>query len=258
MRQVTSLKVEGKRIEATVTRLRELKEVIGKTTATFEEQVQHDLLLAKMQLAADEERVAFERKKIKDDSALADQYELKAKTEAQLKRNVDSSRINIAAKLSGIPAHTEKNMLDERLERATSAARAKLAELHAGLLAAAHIKNTGDSIVKRPVPEQFPKLGASVDVVAKALASTNVDRLAGLLNSVADANGDDVLSVVVSPSERNAFSRPSPHTSRYFSTPPAVALGVTTMGFLRPMTLMLSTISLKTRPFRSRGLITSI
>ncbi|WP_028731312.1 SbcC/MukB-like Walker B domain-containing protein [Pandoraea sp. E26] len=195
MRQVTSLKVEGKRIEATVTRLRELKEVIGKTTATFEEQVQHDLLLAKMQLAADEERVAFERKKIKDDSALADQYELKAKTEAQLKRNVDSSRINIAAKLSGIPAHTEKNMLDERLERATSAARAKLAELHAGLLAAAHIKNTGDSIVKRPVPEQFPKLGASVDVVAKALASTNVDRLAGLLNSVADANGDDVLSV---------------------------------------------------------------
>lgn len=195
MRQVTSLKVEGKRIEATVTRLRELKEVIGKTTATFEEQVQHDLLLAKMQLAADEERVAFERKKIKDDSALADQHELKAKTEAQLKRNVDSSRINIAAKLSGIPAHTEKNMLDERLERATSAARAKLAELHAGLLAAAHIKNTGDSIVKRPVPEQFPKLRASVDVVAKALASTNVDRLAGLLNSVADANGDDVLSV---------------------------------------------------------------
>lgn len=33
MRQVTNLKVEGARIAATVTRLRELKEVIGKTTA---------------------------------------------------------------------------------------------------------------------------------------------------------------------------------------------------------------------------------
>jgi energy-coupling factor transporter ATP-binding protein EcfA2 len=195
MRQVTSLKVEGKRIEATVTRLRELKVVIGKTSAAFEEQVQYDLLLAKMQLAADEERIASERKKIKDDSALVDQHELKAKTEAQLKRNVDSSRINIAAKLSGIPAHTQKKTLDERLERATSAARGKLAELHAGLLAAAHIKNTGDAIVKRPVPEQFPKLRGSVDVVANAFASTNVDRLAGLLNSIVDANGDGVLSV---------------------------------------------------------------
>lgn len=195
MRQVTSLKVEGKRIEATVTRLRELKEAIGKTTATFEEQVQYDLLLAKMQLAADKDRIASEREKIKDDSALVDQHELKAKTEAQLKYNVDSSRIDIAAKLSGIPAHAEKKTLDERLERATSAARSKLAELHAGLHAAAHIKNTGDAIVKRPVPEQFPKLRASVDAVAKALASTNVDRLTGLLNSVEDANCDDVLSV---------------------------------------------------------------
>ena len=195
MRQVTNLKVEGKRIEATVTRLRELKEVIGKTTATFEEQVQYDLLLAKMQLAADEERIASEREKIKDDRALVDQHELKVKTEAKLKHNVDSARINIAAKLSGIPAHTEKKTLDERLERATSVARGKLAELNAALLAAAHIKNTGDAIVKRAVPEQFPKLRESVGVVAKALASTNVDRLAGLLNFVVDANRDDVLSV---------------------------------------------------------------
>ncbi|MNX22060.1 hypothetical protein D3C86_520300 [compost metagenome] len=195
MRQVTNLKVEGKRIEATVTRLRELKEAVGKTTTTFEEQVQYDLLLAKMQLAVDEERVASEREKIKDDSALVDRYELKAKTEAQLKHNVDNNRINVAAKLSGIPAHTEKKTLDERLKRATSDARGKLAELRTGLLAAAHIKNTGDAIVQRPVPERFPKLRASVDAVAKALASTNVDRLAGLLNSVEDANCDDVLSV---------------------------------------------------------------
>lgn len=195
MRQVTSLKVEGKRIEATVARLRDLKGVIRKTTTTFEEQVQHDLLLSKMQLAADEERIASELQKIKDDRALVDQYDLKAKTEAQLKLNVDSSRIDIAAKLSGIPAHAEKKTLDERLERATLAARAKLSELNASLHAAAHITNTGDTIVKRPVPEQFPKLRASIDAVAKTLASTNVDRLTGLLNLVTDANRDDVLSV---------------------------------------------------------------
>jgi len=195
MRQVTSLKVEGKRIESTVTRLRELKDIIGKTATAFEEQVQYDLLLAKMQVTADEDRISAERKRIKDDNKLVEQHELKAKTEAQLKRNVDSSRIDIAAKLSGIPAHAEKKTLDERLERTTSAARVKLDELNASLHTAAHIKNTGDAVVKRQVPEQFLKLRTSVDAVAKALASTDVDRLAGLLDSVVDVNRDDVLSV---------------------------------------------------------------
>ncbi|MCD4499681.1 SbcC/MukB-like Walker B domain-containing protein [Chromobacterium vaccinii] len=195
MRQVTSLKVEGKRIETTVTRLRELKKVVSKTTATFEEQVQYDLLLAKIQLAADDERIASERKKIEDDSALVNQCKRKVEAEEQLRRNLDDSRIEIVAKLKGISAHTEKEILDERLERATSAARKKLTELQAGLRAAAHIKNTGDDIVRQPVPEQFPKLRVSVDAVAKALVATNVDRLAGLLDSVVDANRDDDLSV---------------------------------------------------------------
>ncbi len=195
MRQVTSLKVEGERIAATVSRLRELKEVVSKTTATFEKQVQCDLLLAKMQLAADDERVALERVKIKDNRALTEQYNLKAKTEEQLKGLLDRNRIEISAKLLGIPAHAEKKTLEESLERATSAARGKLDELRAGLTAAAHIKNTGDAIVMRQVPEQFPKLRASVQAVARALASTNVERLAGLLDSVVDASRDNVLSV---------------------------------------------------------------
>jgi energy-coupling factor transporter ATP-binding protein EcfA2 len=195
MRQVTNLKQEGKRLEGTVVRLRELKEVIGKTASTFEDQVYCELLLAKMQLAADDERIAGERKKMSDDNALASRYELKAKTEAQLKKGVDDSRIEIAAKLSGIAAHTEKTALDERLERATSGARAKLAELHAGLHAAAHIKNVADGLARRHVPEQFPKLRTSVEAVAIAIATTSVERFAGLLDAVMDANRDDVLSV---------------------------------------------------------------
>jgi energy-coupling factor transporter ATP-binding protein EcfA2 len=195
MRQVTSLKQEGKRLEGTVTRLRELKEGIGKTASTFEEQVHYELLLAKMQLAADDECIAAERKKIADDKALAGRYKLKAKTETQLKKGVDDSRIEIAAKLSGIAAHTEKKALDERLERATAGTRAKLAELHAGLHAAAHIKNVADGLAKRPLPEQFLKLRASVAAVAKAIGTTSVERFAGLLDAVVDANRDDVLSV---------------------------------------------------------------
>ncbi|WP_298829431.1 SbcC/MukB-like Walker B domain-containing protein [uncultured Piscinibacter sp.] len=190
MRQVTSLKNEGKRLETAVGRLRELKELTGKTAATFEEQVQYDLLLAKMQVAADEERIALERQRIKDDTEIAERYAQKAKTQQELKRAVDKSRISIAARLEGIPAHTEKQTLDERLARATTAARNKLGELHAGLHAAAQITNAADGLLRRPIPEQFPKLKASVEAVAKAVSTTNVSRLAGLLDAVVDANRD--------------------------------------------------------------------
>lgn len=195
MRQVTNLKQEGKRLEATVGRLRELKELIGKTASTFEEQVQYDLLLAKMQLAADDDRIAQEQKRIGDDMELVERYGQKGKTEEQLKKGVDSSRIDIAAKLRGIPAHTEKQTLDERLARASSGARAKLSELHAGLYSAAQIKNAADGLVGRSIPEQFPKLKASVGALAQAIASTNVARLSGLLDAVVDANRDPELVV---------------------------------------------------------------
>jgi energy-coupling factor transporter ATP-binding protein EcfA2 len=195
MRQVTNLKDEGKRLEATVGRLRELKEHIGKTASTFEEQVQYDLLLAKMQVAVDDERIAQERKRIKDDTELAERYAQKAKTEALLKKGIDSSRIDIAAKLRGIPAHTEKQTLDDQLARANTGARNKLAELHAGLHAAAQITNVADGIVRRLIPEHFTKLKVSVDAVAKAIASTNVTRLGGLLDAVVEANRDQDLVV---------------------------------------------------------------
>ena len=195
MRQVTSLKVEGKRLEATVTRLRELREVIGRTSATFEEQVQYDLLLARMQLASDDERIAQEQKRIKDDTERAERYAQRAKTEEHLKRSVDRSRIDIEAKLRGIAAHTEKKTLDELLERSTSSARAKLTELTNALFTAAQIKNAADNLAKRPIPEKFPRLKASVVAVAKAVAFTNVDRLAGLLDAVVTASQKDELSV---------------------------------------------------------------
>jgi hypothetical protein len=195
MRQVTNLKGEGKRLELTVGRLRELKEIIGQTAAAFEDQVQLDLLQAKMQLVADEQRIAQERQKIENDTALVKRQQVKAATEGQQKQGVDNSRIEIAARLKGIPANTQKETLDQRLERATSAARARLGDLRAGLHAAAHMTSAGDQIVARPVSEQFPRLRASVAAVADAVSSTNIDRLAGLLESVATADSDAVLSV---------------------------------------------------------------
>lgn len=195
MRQVTNLKQEGKRLEATVARLGDLRQVVQDTAKAFEEQVHFDLLLAKMQLAKDEEQVSMERQNIHAEQAQIENLKRTIQAQQQLKSAVDASRIELAARLSGIPAHTQKKTLDEQLGRASLGARAKLQELHQELYAAARIKNAADGLVQRSVPEHFPKLRASVEAVARALAGTHVERFEGLLSAVEEARGDEELSV---------------------------------------------------------------
>ncbi len=195
MRQVTNLKQEGKRLEDTVYRLHHLKEHIGATAVAFEEQVQLDLLFAKMQLAEDEARIALEQNRIHKDQKLAQQNQQKTETEAALKKAVDNSRIDIATQLGGNVIHTEKKALDEQLARATSSARNTLRALHSGLIAAANIKNAADHIVGQIVSERFSKLHKAVEAVAQAIAHTDMDRLGGLLNALADADQNATIAV---------------------------------------------------------------
>lgn len=190
MRQVTNLKQEGQRLEATMVRLRDLDATIGKTAGAFELLVQLELLQARMRLAADEEKLAAERRRIQDEKRSIEQHGQSTKVAQLQKEAADRSRISLAAQLSGIPAHLEKQTLDERLQRATSNARAKLNELRAGLTSAAQIGNTAETLVKRELPEQLTRLRTSVAAVGRALGATQMDRLAGLLDAVASAHSD--------------------------------------------------------------------
>ena len=85
MRQVTSLRQEGQRIQSTVDHLQDLKTLIGRASQAFEEQVQYDLLLAKMYMAADDARIAELDLAIKEDEALALRCRNKAASETVLK-----------------------------------------------------------------------------------------------------------------------------------------------------------------------------
>lgn len=195
MRQVTNLREEGERIGATVHRLKELKTAIGKTTAAFEEQVQYDLLLAKVQLRNADEAVAEEKRRIDADTALAKHHNAKAKSDAGLRKGVDASRIDVTAKLRGIPAHGEKERLEESLERANSSTKQVLLGLDRSLLSAAQLDNAARQLIGKPVPEQFPKLKAAVHAVATAMAATALDRLAALREQVFTASTGDEFNV---------------------------------------------------------------
>lgn len=190
MRQVTNLKEEGKRIEATVKRLGELKLAIGQTSTAFEEQVQYDLLLARLQLKLDDDRIASEEAKVREDNRLADTYDAKAKSERLLRDAADRNRIAIAARLQGIPAHEQKRQHEEAVKRATGVAHGVLSNLSLALLSAAKLDNAARQLVGKPVDDSFPRLKASVQAVADAIEGTAFERLAELRDAVVDASRD--------------------------------------------------------------------
>lgn len=197
MRQVTNLREEGERIGATVHRLKELKTVIVKTTGAFEQQVQYDLLLAKLQVRVAAEAITAEQALIVSAREKSEHHVAKANSEGNLRKGIDVSRIGIAAKLRGIPAHGEKERLEESLKRATHSAKLVLEGLNRSLLSAAQLDNAARELLGKPVPEQFPKLRAAVSIVAAAVASTAFERLAQLREKTAEAYSDGELNVSV-------------------------------------------------------------
>lgn len=195
MCQVTNLKHEGQRIEITVKRLKELTEAIGETTTAFEQQVKYDLLLAKQYVRADNERTSQELQKIADDTDLAKRHRAAELAEKGLREDKNKSLIRITAQLQGIPAHGEKERLEGSLSRATVTARTTLELLSRSLLAAAQLDNAARQLIGKPVPDQFPKLKASVQAVADAVSDTALDRLALLREAVVCAECEEELNV---------------------------------------------------------------
>lgn len=190
MRQVTNLREEGTRIAATVARLSGLTTAITATTSAFEEQVQFDLLSAKAHLREDDARIEAERRKIADDTDIVNRNTAYRNAEKALREGVDRSRIELAAKLSGIEAHGIKERLEDRLKAASATAKSTLEALLQGLLSAGKLENAASALIGKPIPEQCPRLKRSVEALATAFAATALERLALLHAAVVDAAGD--------------------------------------------------------------------
>jgi hypothetical protein len=193
MRQVTSLRMEGERLSATVARLADLKHTIGETAHAFEEQVQYELLLARMRLAADDKLIRDKEREKRDDEEVITRMGNQAHSEGETKRGLDTSRVDIQAKLLGIPAHAEKAELETRLARLTEDGRGKLSELHAGLKVAANVTSAAERLSGQAIEPRLTKVKTAVEKAGQALASADLERLAGLLDAVVDANAADPL-----------------------------------------------------------------
>lgn len=196
MRQVTSLRAEGERLSAIVSRLAVLKQAIGETAHSFEEQVQYDLLLARMRLEADNKVIRDKEREKTEDRQVIARMESQASSEAGTRRGLDASRVEIQAKLLGIPAHAEKTELESRLASLTQESRAKLSELHAGLKAAVNITSAAERLAGQAIDPRMAKVKTAIENAAKALAQADMERLAGLLEAVVAANSDHEIDPV--------------------------------------------------------------
>lgn len=184
MRQVTSLREEGERLSATVGRLKLLKAAVDETAVAFEQQVQYDMLLAKVHLRDDDARVADERRKIEKDGEIEERNLALIRTLSTQWDNLDRSRVQLTATLQGIEAHGVKERLELQLRNATTNARKVLEELAKGLRSAANIDQVARALAGKSVPREFTRLLPAVEAVAQAFGRTELGHLAELVQAV--------------------------------------------------------------------------
>lgn len=195
MRQVTNLRQEGERLEKNVGRLGILQTAINKTTTTYEQHVVQDMLVARLRLKMDEETIAAKTRKIKTTRETVHQEKTKISSWGLRVDGLDKSRINLAARLQGIPANAKKQDLDKRLADATATARMTLATLTDSLAAAGTLEECAKALIARSVPAALPKLNAAVSAVARALGQTELPRMAEYREAVRAAGADAELNV---------------------------------------------------------------
>lgn len=170
MRQVHNLRVEGERLKDNVARLEKISNASTKVTNAFEQSVQYQLLASKLNLQGDEKLITDDhqtvldlKRKIAEETTLIDGLQLDKKARS-------ASLVQIAARLSGIPAADQKQRIDERLTGARLAAKNAILTLVESLGAADKLQTTARTITGMQFPLTHRILSDAGSDVAEALA----------------------------------------------------------------------------------------
>lgn len=170
MRQVHNLRVEGERLKDNVARLEKIGSASLKVTNAYELSAQYQLLASKLslqdselQIDADQMDLHQMKRKIAEETALIDGLQLDKKARSE-------SLVQIAARLSGIPAADQKQRIDERLQAARLAAKTTVAALVESLGAADKLQTTARTITEMKFPLTHRLLSEAGGTVAETLA----------------------------------------------------------------------------------------
>lgn len=170
MRQVHNLRVEGERLKENVSRLEKIETASRKVTATYELSAQYQLVASKLNLQGDEEQVFADQQTISElKKKIADETAMIAGLQSDKKARSESL-VQIAARLSGIPAADQKQRIDERMQAARLAAKNTIMSVVESLGAADKLLNTAKTITTLQFPLTHRFLSDAGSNVASALA----------------------------------------------------------------------------------------
>ena len=195
MRQVSNLRQESVRLQSSVIKLTELQAAINEANKAHESHVMQSMLVAKLQLKADDEAIESKRKQIKKAKDAADEETGKITAWNSRIDILDGQRITLSARLQGIPVHNQKLELDVALAKATATARSSLEELSRSLIAAGLMEQRARGLLSKPIPESCKALKTAVELVAQAYRETDFARLAACQEKVLGASRSEDLNV---------------------------------------------------------------
>lgn len=195
MRQVSNLRQESVRLQSSVIKLTKLQVAITEVNKAHESHVTQGMLVAKLQLKADDEAVELRQKQIKKAKEAADEETGKIASWNSRIDVLDGQRITLSARLQGIPVHNQKLELDLALAKATDKARTTLEELSRSLLAAGLMEQRARDIISKPIPDSCKLMKVAVEMVALAYRETDFTRLAACQEKVLEASKSEELNV---------------------------------------------------------------
>ncbi len=195
MRQVSNLRQKSLRLKASVSKLTELQTCIQEANKAHEDHVMQGMLVAKLQLKADDDAVVAKEQLIAH--ARQDQRDEQEKIASWRTKgaSLDTKRVNLTARLQGIAVHSQKVDLETKLARATREARVCLESLDSGLRAAGLMDQKTRDLIARPIPDTFKDLKDAINRVDKAHKKINFERLAECADLVDSASRDADLDI---------------------------------------------------------------
>lgn len=169
MRQVHNLRVEGERLKENVSRLETIGESINQATSAYEKATQYQLLVSKRSLMEDERQIAEARRSIIELNNKIDKESATNKGLAGDKASLNESLVQIAARLSGIPAAEQKSRIDGRLNDARQAAKDSVESLLQGISHADNIQTRARTLIGMEFPATHRVLQDAASAVGAAL-----------------------------------------------------------------------------------------
>lgn len=178
MKDVATLRHEGERLHKKAQRLDKLLDELKKTSKAHEEHVVHELYAARLRLANEKSEEHQRRQSLKQAEKDKQSRSEASQARKERKKQLDAARTQLAARMLGIHAHQQKNVMEERINAASQDARRVLNDLTQSLSAASVLQQRAQKVLGAKPPASMDRVLAALAAVADSYRNADFSPLA--------------------------------------------------------------------------------